>query len=179
MRFRAFCENVVAGPNDLPQILPGMVRMTHFTSKGIGDHLLSSGEGFRYTKHGLAGTTDSFSNNNDVFGLIQSGSTGAFTRDGFGDCVVLMDMPNDEHRIHRTLTSAPGQVDNRQIVGYVNRQTMDFVPNRNYNPQAVQLQVPNQRLSSYRDGVPKPKIPMTQQPPQPTAAPPGSVPDVW
>lgn len=140
MRFKYFFENVVASPQDLPPIPPDCVRLTHFTNNKVANQIVGGGENFSYQRVGITSTTDAFSNNNQVFDLLKSGNTGAFNRSSFGSAVLLMDIPNDQYRIHRALAQAPGEVDNKNILGYVDCNSMDLERNPRYAPGSVNLQ---------------------------------------
>jgi hypothetical protein len=131
MNFRLWLESQL----QLPSIPPDMIRLTHFTSENIAKRFLQ-GQPFLYKA--LDSTTDSFSNNNDITNLVQSGNTGPFNRSHFGDHVLLIDMPYDHHRKHRA--NAPQNfVPNTQIVGVIDRNNMVFIPNRRYNPNAAKV----------------------------------------
>ena len=144
----------------LPDIPSGCIRLTHFTFERAAEILLS-GEDFSYKKQGsIDGTTDSFSNNEDIVQLIQSGKTGAFTRSSFGWCVVLIDMKHDEHRIHRSWSNpTPLAVDNSRICGCYNTETKSFKQNPNYNPNKPVNLVVERRLPRQTSGYPELPVP--------------------
>jgi hypothetical protein len=145
-----------AAQTAIPPIPSGMVRLTHFTSENQARQILGSDFGISTL---LASTTDSFSNQNEVLSLIQSGSYSAYERGGFGDSVVLLDMPSN---LHRSYNYAFRQtVPNAFVLGYVRRSDMQFFPNPNYNPTTAKL-----------PELPRPNTPLRQPAaPQPIPAP--------
>ncbi len=129
--------------NQLPPIPRGFQRLTHFTNKRTAD-LLINGQNFK-ANNGLTSTTDSFSNNADVWKLIQSGQAGAFSRNEFGAVVVLLDMSPQEYRMHANF-SIDGDIPNNRIVGYFDKDTNQFISNQNYSPDQTPP-VPNPRMT--------------------------------
>lgn len=115
----------------LPSIPKDNIRATHFTGQRVAEELLS-GQPFKY-KSDIISTTDSFTSNKDAAGLLTTGSVGSFDRSGFGDKVVLMDIPNEEYKKHANITKAPGQVENSRILGVFDRVTNLLTRNPNYN----------------------------------------------
>lgn len=133
--------SLITGNSILPPYFNNTVRATHFTSERVANQLIGGGKDFDYSKQGIiTSTADAFSNNEDVAKLIRTGKTGAFTRSGFGNSVVIMDIPEDEYRKHTVAQAAPGKVPNSQITGYV--KDGQFIP----NPNAAR----GQKLSSSR-----------------------------
>jgi hypothetical protein len=136
MKFRDFLE--ITDTHKLPPIPSEMIRLTHFTSERIVQRMVTRKQPFVYKKQGdIDFTTDSFSSNDEIWSLIQKGGFGNFDRKKFGNVVLLIDMPYDDHRMHRNLLSSPLYVQNYQIVGYVRRDDLEFIPNTNYNPSAA------------------------------------------
>lgn len=125
----------------LPPIPSGYLRLTHFTSRS--PQIISNNDTFK-VQHMLNSTTDPFSNNQDVLDLIVSGKTGAMTRSGFGNTVLLMDLTFDEHK---RLSSKQIPISNSRILGYVDRNTMIFHRNPNYNPHSLQELPPIRQLT--------------------------------
>jgi hypothetical protein len=121
-------------PLTLPPIPSGYVRLTHFTSPNIVNKIISQHEPFTIRGQ-LSGTTDPFTNEEDLKELIKMGQTGAFTRSGFGTQVLLMDLSYQEHK---RLIARDTPIANSRIVGYVDRETMQFHKNPAYHPQGEQ-----------------------------------------
>lgn len=128
----ATCERAAA--SDLPPIPGECVRATHFTSGEIGSLLMRGGD-FSYRRQAIiSATSDAFSLNEDVWKLLATGKYGAFSREWFGSHVVLMDIPNPEHRLHHLPLRAPGTVDNSRILGVFNRTSRTLTFNPHYDP---------------------------------------------
>ena len=173
LTFHQYCEQ--QNQLILPPIPPGFIRLTHFTNMRTAQILLN-GENFNYDRNGIQGTTDSFSNNEDVLNLIKTGKTGAFTRGSFGDAVVLMDMSNREYRIHHSFNYDSYNVPNDRIVGIVDRNNMRFIPNPNYTPNHPEI-TPTKKDSPKISNIPQPSedVPV----PQPRAGSSEESSDVW
>jgi hypothetical protein len=149
----------------LPPIPSGSIRLTHFTSPKVAKNLLN-GQDFSYKTQGLlSSTTDSFSNNNSIINLIQTGKIDTWDRNSFGIVVVLMDMPNNEYRIHNNISISNGTVANDRIVGIVDRNTMQFTPNAHYNPTPQPLIIQQKEKPTTNPNTNLPQIPI----PQPTS----------
>jgi hypothetical protein len=122
-----------AESSSLPEIPEGHVRLTHFfQNEELRDKFLS-GEPFSYKNQGMINTTaDAFSENKDVQDLLKTGKTGAFDRESFGNNVLIMDVPMNEHRVHGVPHAAPGQIPNNQVLGVYDRATGKFIKNQGY-----------------------------------------------
>jgi hypothetical protein len=147
MRFKTFLsESLVNGPQDLPPIPAGMMRLVHFTSEPLARQVMASG--LNYGRQGeIDSTADSYSTNQQVYdhivnhGFYTGDNEGMkFDRSKFGDTCVLMDMSRDHHRAHNNMSVAPGKVDNRHVAGYVVKGRMEFMPNPQYAPASVEIQ---------------------------------------
>jgi len=104
---------------ELPQIPEGYTRLTHFTSEEVAKKFIN-GDDF-FFKH-ISTTVDAFSDNESVIDLIKKGKVGAFSRDPFGDSVVLIDLENEEFKKrYRIGYCQDDSVPNHNILGYVNR----------------------------------------------------------
>lgn len=120
----------------LPPIPEGHVRVTHVTSPEVR-RILEGGEPFLARK-GIGNTTDSYSSNADIEHLIATGDPMGVPKDGkpsnwsrnsFGDQVVLMDLPADAHKSMHTSLSFTDPIPNYAIVGFVDRGKNAFTPN--------------------------------------------------
>jgi len=178
LNFKQWLENNAAplsGPQDLPPIPAGCVRATNFTSPNTAQILLS-GQPFKYGRGMITSSTDSFSNNDEVWELLTTGKTGPFDRNSFGNDVVLMDVPNMEYRQHANVASSTGTLDNSRVLGVFNRQTSMLTKNANYNPQKqidqLQVRVPNR----FQKG---PTVPAPITPAGPTTNASSAGDDVW
>ena len=130
----------------LPDIPDGYVRLTHVMPDRSRD-ILSSGEPFLYGKHGLDGTTDSYSRNDDVEWLVRTGDPMGVPADGkasnwsrneFGNHVAIIDLPAEAHK--RIVTNTGGYrepIPNAAILGFVDRRAMAFAPNPRYDRAAI------------------------------------------
>ena len=130
----------------LPPIPEGYVRLTHVMPEH-SRQILSSGEPFIYKKHGLFGTTDSYSDNSHIERLAQTGdpmqaradgSPSNFTRNPFGNHMAIMDLPADAHkRIALSYGAYDEPLPNASIVGFVDRDAMSFEPNPRYDRAVI------------------------------------------
>lgn len=132
----------------LPPIPEGHIRLTHVMPDRSRE-ILSSGEPFIYKKHGLGGTTDSYSNNEAIEHLAatgdpmfeqarQSGQPSNFTRNPFGSHMAIFDLPADAHkRIVLSHGAFDEPIPNAAILGFVDRGSMTFEPNPRYDLKAV------------------------------------------
>jgi hypothetical protein len=167
--FKLWLEQQLQNANQLPPIPSGFARLTHFTNDRTAKIILS-GQNLNYKKQGIVTTTaDTHSNNEQVWKTIVDGKYGAFGRSDFGNAVLLIDLTFYEAKMHGVMGMAPGFIENRKIIGVLDRNVMTFQRNVNYRPQGNQApgQVVTQRNR------------MAQQPvavPQPTANPSS---DVW
>lgn len=127
----------------LPPIPDGHVRLTHVMPQRSRD-ILSSGEPFLYRKHGLDGTTDSYSDNAAIEHLARTGDPyffdgkpSNFTRNPFGNHMALIDLPADAHKQIATTYGFDDPIPNAAIVGFVDRDAMAFQPNPRYDRAAI------------------------------------------
>ena len=177
---------------DLPPIPQDCVRLTHhFASDSTAEEILA-GAPFLYRHGKIDATTDSFSDNKELWQLITTGKTGAFSRSEFGHQVMILDIPFLEYRQHlnprihkasEKYAGFSGEVDNSRILGVFDKLTMTFRKNLNYNPNKPLeeedrkrlFQQPKERLFQ------QPKERLFQQPKKIALAPsPATVPDnVW
>lgn len=127
----------------LHPIPDGYARLTHFTSPSVARAILD-GEPFQYKM--INSTTDSFSDDKDVAELLTTGKTAAYERSGFGTSVLIIDLTNNEHRLHM-LVNPPGYVDNSRVAGVYDRTTGRFIGNPNYNP-AKEVKYPERGAST-------------------------------
>lgn len=133
----------------IPPIADGQTRLTHFFANPDLKKKFLSGEPFQYHKQGvISGTTDAFSNNNDVQGLLETGKVGAWDRRSFGDHVLIMDVPHMEHRLHDIPQWADGQLHNGHIAGVYDRQSGQFHSNPAYGT-APQYKPANNQLPTH------------------------------
>lgn len=116
--------------SDLPPLPDDITRATHFTDDSVAAKILT-GEPFTFSGK-INSTTDAFSNNDDVFELLNTGKSGAFTRSDFGNSMIIMDMPHMDYRKESMYQHATLKVDNSRILGVVDTKTKVFTPNPNY-----------------------------------------------
>ncbi len=92
------------------------------------------GDDFFY-KH-ISTTVDAFSDNQGVIDLIKTGKVGVFSRDYFGNSVVLIDIENEELKgRYRVGYCQDESVPNHNVLGYVNRNEPSTLHrNPSYNP---------------------------------------------
>ena len=131
----------------LPEIPDGYVRLTHVMPER-SRQILSSGEPFIYRKHGLTGTTDSYSDNapiewlahtGDPLGIPKDGMPSNWSRNDFGDHMALMDLPADAHkRIAMNYVGYDDPIPNQAILGFVDRKSMAFEPNSRYDRAVIE-----------------------------------------
>lgn len=120
-------------PLSLPPTPDDSIRYTHVTSLNIAK-ALNGGQSFKYNGQ-LNTTTDSFKNEQQLQNFITTRKYGAYNRTQFGNVVVIMDISNQENRMHCSFKLSPGYVDNSRILGYVVSDTNQFFKNSNYNPR--------------------------------------------
>lgn len=120
-------------PN-LPVLPSGMMRLTHFTAADP-NKLMTAG-----LKVGtiLNSTADPHSTNEQVLQTIRDGEAAGMNRSHFGPYVVLIDMPVEYHRILSSPQNSIDVIPASQVLGYVDRQTMEFRPNSHYDPSKMQ-----------------------------------------
>jgi hypothetical protein len=126
----------------LPELPPDFVRLTHFTSRDIAEKVLR-GDAFKYKM--LSTTTDAFSNALDAAHLIATGVINNLSRKEFGQYVVVMDLPNKSHRMYLSLDCCEQAIPNGFVRGIIDRDSMNFFANSDWNPDDVQLPEMEQR----------------------------------
>ncbi len=178
----------------LPPIPEGHVRVTHVTSPEVRK-ILEGGEPFLARK-GIGNTTDSYSSNADVEHLVATGDPLGVPKDGkpsnwsrnpFGNQVVLMDLPVDAHKAMHQSHAFTDPIPNYAIVGFVDRGANAFTPNPRHSlpsTQAFGAEAANRiralRLElSRRHALPVPDDYAPVPPAVPALRTSGDVPDVW
>jgi hypothetical protein len=160
LKFKVYLESTtLQGHQDLPPIPTGMARVQHTTGRRVAD-LILSGKNFDYSKGSLSSTADFFSTNEEVWKFIETGRVGAFTRDAFGDTIILMDMPYNHLKIHNQIGGGEdGMVDNKQVVGIIDKTTKQFIPNPRYDPHSVEIEDQRKTTWPFGGGKEQPVMP--------------------
>ena len=174
----------------LPPIPDGHVRLTHVTSPEVRK-ILEGGEPFLARK-GIELTTDSYSNNADIehlvatgdpMGVPNGGKPSVFSRNSFGDQVVLMDLPADAHKLLHQSRVFTDPIPNYAIVGYIDRAENAFTPNPRHSllsTQAFGADATERIRALQQELYRRPQLPTPEGPalnPIPALSDPGA--DVW
>jgi ribosomal protein S18 acetylase RimI-like enzyme len=141
----------IASHADLPPIPEGMTRATHFFQDANLAQQFNTGSHFKYGRGLLSSTTDGFSSNEHVHGLMKTGMNGAFDRKSFGNFVAVMDIPHQEYKSRGRMHAETPEIHNSKITGYYNRESGEFHHNPGYNPSLIKQNigpVPSKNLTN-------------------------------
>ncbi len=99
--------------SDLPPLLDDYVRVVHITSPQNAAKIIDNG--LDYERQGMAmSSARAWSNPEDV----QYGSTDP-RFNILGQKVVVMDIPNNEWKLHNDVTRSPGRISAYRVVGVI------------------------------------------------------------
>ena len=99
---------------ELPELPEDYVRVVHLTSEENSKGILE--EGLKYENQGMAmSTASAWSNPGEVkYSSTDPRFSGSHIR------AVVMDIPNQEWKLHNNITKSPGKIDSDRIVGVIN-----------------------------------------------------------
>jgi hypothetical protein len=98
---------------ELPKLKEDFIRIVHLTNEKHVEGIIE--KGLNYENQGMAmATASAWSKEEDVE---YSSEDPRFS--GVGIRAVVMDLPNDEWKLHNNITKSPGVISNKYIVGVI------------------------------------------------------------